>query len=208
LLRYVITRLPFCLQLALPRLNGPDGAVHLQSDRWRFHSGSQQLAQHIVVGKRPRAARWTLTRHLRFAFRAARAWASLISNSARRSSSGRSKKLSITYNPRASFGSSLSILQSLKTQAVNASCSVAWFDQQRAFHELATIIAGENAFASKIKVRALKAVAVYDALVRRIIPAHFFALSPSSTRRRIASDSLGGGHQHFDVRPGTCSTSC
>jgi hypothetical protein len=68
LLRSLITRLPFCLQLALPRLNGTDGAVHLQSDRWRFHSRSQQLAQHIVVGKRPRAARWTWTRHLFFAF--------------------------------------------------------------------------------------------------------------------------------------------
>jgi hypothetical protein len=54
-------------QLALPRLNGTDGAVHLQSDRWRFHSGSKQLAQHIVVGKRPRAASWTWARHLPFA---------------------------------------------------------------------------------------------------------------------------------------------
>src|ERR1700678_1771378 len=64
--------------------------------------------------------------HFPFAFRAARAWASLISKSARCSSSGRSKKLSITYNPRSSSGCSLSILQSLKTQAVNASCSVEW----------------------------------------------------------------------------------
>jgi len=64
-------------------------------------------------------------------------------------------------------------------------------NKQRAFHELATIIAGENAFASKIKIRALKALAVYDALVRRIIPTHFFAFSPSSTRRRMASERPG-----------------
>jgi DNA polymerase IV len=57
--------------------------------------------------------------HFPFAFRAARAWASLISNSARRSFSGRSKKLSVTYNPRSSSDCSLSILQSLKTHAVN-----------------------------------------------------------------------------------------
>src|SRR5258705_1580511 len=47
-------------------------------------------------------------------------------NSARLSSSGRSKKLSLTYNPRFSSGSSLSMLQSLNTHLVNASCSVPW----------------------------------------------------------------------------------
>src|SRR3984893_16729265 len=61
-----------------------------------------------------------------FAFRAARACASLFSNSARLSSSGRSKKLSLTYNPRSSSCSNLSILQSLNTQPVNANCSVPW----------------------------------------------------------------------------------
>src|SRR3984893_12676937 len=44
-----------------------------------------------------------------FAFRAARACASLFSNSARLSSSGRSKKSSLTYNPRSSSCSNLSI---------------------------------------------------------------------------------------------------
>jgi hypothetical protein len=29
------------LQLALPRLNGADGAVHLLSDRWCFHPRGQ-----------------------------------------------------------------------------------------------------------------------------------------------------------------------
>jgi hypothetical protein len=47
-------------------------------------------------------------------------------------------------------------------------------DKQRAFHELATIVAGENAFASKIKIYGLKAFAVYDALFRWIIRIHFF----------------------------------
>src|ERR1700688_5068930 len=60
--------IPLRLQLAHPRLNGTDGAAHLHSDRWRFHSRSQQLAQHIVVCKRPRAPPWTWTRHLPFAF--------------------------------------------------------------------------------------------------------------------------------------------
>jgi hypothetical protein len=57
-------------------------------------------------------------------------------------------------------------------------------DQQRAFHELATIVAGEDAFTPKIKMFALKAFAVYDALVWRFIRAHFFAFSPSSTNNR------------------------
>ena len=64
--------------------------------------------------------------HFPFVFRAARACASLCSNSARLSSSGRSKKISLTYNPRFSSGSSLSMLQSLNTHLVNASCSVPW----------------------------------------------------------------------------------
>jgi hypothetical protein len=58
-------------------------------------------------------------------------------------------------------------------------------DQQRAFHELATIISGENAFASKIEIRALEAFEVNDALVRRIIRVHFFSFSPVSTMRRL-----------------------
>src|SRR6266404_3230916 len=64
--------------------------------------------------------------HFPFAFRATRACASLCSNSARLSSSGRSKKFSLTYNPRFSSGSSLSMLQSLNTHLVNANCSVPW----------------------------------------------------------------------------------
>jgi hypothetical protein len=77
-------------------------------------------------------------------------------------------------------------LQSWKTQAVNASCSVAWSDQQRAFHELAAIIASENDLASKIEVHTLKSFAVYDAFVRGIACAHFLAMSRSWARRRIA----------------------
>jgi hypothetical protein len=53
-------------------------------------------------------------------------------------------------------------------------------DKQRAFHELATIVAGENAFASKIKIYGLKAFAVYDALFRWIIRIHFFNFDRST----------------------------
>jgi hypothetical protein len=49
-------------------LDGSDGAFHLLSNQPLIHSRSQQLAQHIVVGKRPRAARWAWARHLPFAF--------------------------------------------------------------------------------------------------------------------------------------------
>src|SRR5258706_2526756 len=61
-----------------------------------------------------------------FAFRAANTSVSIFSNSAHLSSNERSKKLSLTYNPRFSSGSSLSMLQSLNTHLVNASCSVPW----------------------------------------------------------------------------------
>jgi hypothetical protein len=57
-------------------------------------------------------------------------------------------------------------------------------DKQCALHELATIIAGENAFASKIKIRGLKAFAVYNAFFWWPVRAHFFTFSPISTRRR------------------------
>src|SRR6185437_1316296 len=59
-------------------------------------------------------------------------------------------------------------------------------DLQRAFHELAAIIASENDLASKIEVHILKSFAVYDAFVRRIACAHFLALRRSWARRRIA----------------------
>src|SRR6478672_7281180 len=64
-------------------------------------------------------------------------------------------------------------------------------------HELATVKAGESAFALKIERPALKALAVYDALFWRPIGHHFFALSPSSTSRRMASerrDPLASAH--------------
>jgi hypothetical protein len=60
-------------------------------------------------------------------------------------------------------------------------------NEQSAFHELAAVKAGENAFASKIKILGLKALTPYDALFRGPL-AHFFAFSPSSTRRRTASE--------------------
>jgi len=41
-------------------------------------------------------------------------------------------------------------------------------DQQRAFYELAAIIAGEDAFAAKVKMNPLKPFVVDDALVWRI----------------------------------------
>jgi hypothetical protein len=49
-------------------------------------------------------------------------------------------------------------------------------DQQRAFHKLATVIAGENAFAPKLKMHALEAFAVNDALFRRISRTHSLPL--------------------------------
>jgi hypothetical protein len=49
-------------------------------------------------------------------------------------------------------------------------------------HELAAIIAGEDALASKIEIHALKALAVYDALVRRITRVHFSAFDSISSR--------------------------
>jgi hypothetical protein len=61
------------------------------------------------------------------------------------------------------------------------------------------IIAGENAFASKIKIHVLKALEIDDALVRRIIPAHFFAFTSSLDierrffRGRESSRSRSGG---------------
>src|SRR5258705_1092016 len=79
----------------------------------------EQQMQHLAIAL-------AVSRYFPFAFRVARACASLCSNSARLSSSGRSKKLSLTYNPRFSSGSSLSMLQSLNTHLVNASCSVPW----------------------------------------------------------------------------------
>jgi hypothetical protein len=54
-------------------------------------------------------------------------------------------------------------------------------NKERAFHELATIIAGENAFAFKIKMRALETFAVDDALFRWIIRLHLFSFTPVST---------------------------
>src|ERR1700733_4820856 len=75
-------------------------------------------------------------------------------------------------------------------------------DQQRAFHELATIIAGENALAPKIKLLALKAFTVYDALIRRISRDHFLfgrstrtsrnSSGPLVSRRRRCARSSGG----------------
>jgi hypothetical protein len=80
-------------------------------------------------------------------------------------------------------------LQSLKIQAVN--CGVV--DQQRAFHKLATVIAGENAFAPKLKMHALEAFAVYDALFRRISRTHSL---PPVVRCLLgsgcAADAMGG----------------
>jgi hypothetical protein len=61
--------------------------------------------------------------------------------------------------------------------------------KQRAFHELATIVPGENAFASKIEMYSLKTFAVYDALVRWIIRTHFLAFSPISTSRSFPARS-------------------
>src|ERR1700677_1812609 len=55
-------------------------------------------------------------------------------------------------------------------------------DQQRAFHELATIIASENALAPKIELLALKAFAVDDAFFRRVDWVHFLAFGPISTK--------------------------
>jgi hypothetical protein len=45
-------------------------------------------------------------------------------------------------------------------------------DKESAFHKLATIIAGEYAFAAKIEIHALKALAIYDAFFRRISRNH------------------------------------
>src|SRR5258706_13952636 len=54
-------------------------------------------------------------------------------------------------------------------------------NETRAFDELATIIAGENAFAAKIEILSLKSLAVYDSLFRWPFGAHFpFAFSPSA----------------------------
>jgi hypothetical protein len=53
-------------------------------------------------------------------------------------------------------------------------------NEERAFHELATIIAGENAFAFKIKMRALETFSVDDALFRWIIRLHLFSFTPVS----------------------------
>jgi hypothetical protein len=56
-------------------------------------------------------------------------------------------------------------------------------DEQCAFHELAIVKAGENAFAPKIKMLGLKAFAPDDAFFLWPIGAHFpFAFSP----RRLA----------------------
>jgi hypothetical protein len=55
-------------------------------------------------------------------------------------------------------------------------------NQQRAFDELATIKAPEKAFASKIKILGLKALAPNYTFFRKPL-AHFFGLSPSSTNR-------------------------
>jgi hypothetical protein len=63
-------------------------------------------------------------------------------------------------------------------------------DKQHAFHELATIVAGENAFASKIKIYGLKAFAVYDALFRWIIRIHFFNFDRSTRSSRISGGPL------------------
>jgi hypothetical protein len=134
---YGNTAFPLHLSPSSTRRRGP---IHFESasskdgcDQDPAHrdpDGCERARQQTCLscGAEAKPKAWVKQRillHFPFAFRAARAWASLISNSARRSFSGRSKKLSITYNPRASSGCSLSILQSLKTQAVNASCSVA-----------------------------------------------------------------------------------
>ena len=78
-------------------------------------------------------------------------------------------------------------------------------DQQRAFHELATIIAGENAFASKIKMHALKAFAVYDALVGWVVRAHFFAFSPPAQWQHTAlSEQLGRRKDRWQLPKASC----
>ena len=52
-------------------------------------------------------------------------------------------------------------------------------DEQRAFHEFASIKAGENDCASKIENLSLKALSPYDALFREPIQCHCFAFSPN-----------------------------
>ena len=51
-------------------------------------------------------------------------------------------------------------------------------DEQCALHELATVKARKNALAAEIEALALKALSPYDALFRKPICGHLFALSP------------------------------
>jgi hypothetical protein len=57
-------------------------------------------------------------------------------------------------------------------------------NEQGAFHELATVKAGEIYFAPKIEQLGLKAFAPDDAFFWWPVRAHFFAFSPSSIGRR------------------------
>ena len=68
-------------------------------------------------------------------------------------------------------------------------------NKQRAFHELATIIPGENASASEIEMCSLKTLAVYDALVRRIIRTHFFTFGRSTRASLNSSGPLVRRHR-------------
>src|SRR6266478_2975293 len=129
-------------RIAFSRSAGVDSRVRLDSLTgpflfWRkarpINPSATRMAPAIIIQcgysqSNSKCSIWPLPPHsfFPFAFRAARACASLCSNSARLSSSGRSKKLSLTYNPRFSSGSSLSMLQSLNTHLVNANCSVPW----------------------------------------------------------------------------------
>src|SRR3954451_5722244 len=93
-------------------------------------------------------------------------------------------KLSRMYKPRSWSGSSLSMLQSLNTHLVNARSCIP-VDEQGAFHELATIKAGENYFASKIKMLGLIALPPNDTFFRWSLRGQFMSCRQRSIRPRI-----------------------
>jgi hypothetical protein len=89
--------------------------------------------------------------------------------------------------------------------------SCATVNEQRAFHELATIKAGENYLAPKIKLLGLVALAPYDALFQYPIRANLWAFRPSSISPRMRGWLLIqvlGAVQRAACCPMKCSLHC